>query len=160
MYTRFKTLVVMLLMVMAIPATGAAEELVLKDDRVTVKLGPEVASAEEKVEAIKKYHIMERLQQELKSRMNALPGSSRAQMVITRMRLRSGRSVFFAGRMTGDDFIETEITITDRGKETHRMVLESVNTASSRSQVPPRRVNNMIRKFGSQVSRELRSYRR
>ena len=133
MYRQSKSFVIVLLLALAMSATGVAEELVLKDDKVTVKLGPEVAAAEEKVKAIKEYRIMERLQEELRHRMAVLPGTSKAQIVITRMRLRSGRSVFFGGGMTGDDFIETEITITDRGKQTHRMVLESVNTRSSRS---------------------------
>ena len=160
MHKQVDAIVFGLMLTVAIPVAVSAEKLALKDDRVSVKLGPEVAAAEEKVKAIEEYRIMERLQEELKNRMANFPRSSKAQIVINKLHLRSGSAVFFAGRMTGDDFIETDITITDNGKQTHHMVIESVNTASSHSQVPPRRVNNMIRKFGSQVSRELRSYRR
>ena len=136
-----------------------AEELSIKGGRISVALGPEVTAAPEKVEAIKEYHIMERLRDELGNRMYSMPASTRASIVITKLHLRSGRSVFFGGRMTGDDFIETQITLNEKGKQPRRFVLESVNTKSSRSQVPPRRVNNMVRKFGSQVQRELLSYR-
>lgn len=161
MQQRIETIVFcLLLMTAAMPAVVAAEALVLDDDRVSVKLGPEVAAAPEKIKAIKEYRIMERLQEELRNRMADLPRTFKAQIVITKLHLRSGSAVFFAGRATGDDFIYTDITITDKGKQTHHMVFESVNTASSHSQVPPRRVNNMIRKFGTQVSRELRPRRR
>lgn len=148
-----------LLLIGVSPAITQAEELSLKGDRISVKLGPEVAAAPEKVEAIKEHRIMERLRDELGNRMYSLPASTRASIVITKLHLRSGKAVFFGGSMTGDDFIETEITLTEKGKQPRRFVIESVNTRSSRSQVPPRRVNNMIRKFGSQVQRELLSYR-
>lgn len=160
MQKRVEALIFGLMLTVAMPTAVTAEALALNDSRVSVKLGPEVAIAEEKVKAIKGHRIMERLQEELKNRMANFPASPRAQIVINKLHLRSGSAVFFAGRTTGDDFIETDITITDKGKQTHHMVIESVNTASSRSQVPSRRVNNMIRKFGTQVSRELRSYRR
>jgi len=161
MRNHWVTLAVATMLIGAMPAVVQGEELSLKGGRVSVRLGPEVTAAPEKVEAIKEYRIMERLRDELGNNMHGMPASAKATIVITKLHLRSGRAVFFGGRMSGDDFIETDITISEKGKPPLRFVIEAVNRKSSRSQVPPRRVNNMIRKFGSEVARELhRNYYR
>lgn len=142
-----------LMLILSIPAMGADKGLSISSKRVKIKVSSDIMAASEKVDVIKKYEVLERLQKEIDGQLGSFPDSTKAEIEIISFRLRSGAGGFFG--MSGKDFIEATVTIKDKKKQIARFAIEAKNSRSGKTQPPTRRLVKVVQRFGERFSRKL-----
>jgi hypothetical protein len=137
------------LIMLSLAISTMAEEgdgLSISSKQLKITLSDDVKAADEKVEAIKNYKVLTRIQNEIQGHLGALPASAKVEVVITGFRLRSGASGFFG--MSGSDEIDARVTVKDKKKQLAHFSLNADNGRSGKTQPPTRRLVRLVQEFG------------
>jgi len=138
---------------LSVPAMGASDGLSISSKRVKIVVSKDVKAASEKVDVIKKYEVLSRLQKEIEGQLGGFPDSTKAEITITSFRLRSGASGFFG--LSGKDVLDATVTVKDKGKQIGRFGIDVSNGRSGKTQPPTRRLVRLIQRFGEKFNGKL-----
>lgn len=143
-----------LVLFLSMPAMAAKDGLSITSKRLKITVSKDIKAASEKVEVIKDYKVLSRLESELTGYLEGLPAGARTEIVITGFRLRSGASGFFG--MSGRDEIDARVTVKDKKKkQIAYFTLSATNGRSGKSQPPTRRLVTLVQKFGQKFGTKL-----
>ena len=143
-----------LILFLSMPVMAASDGLSISSKQLKIVVSKDIKAASEKVEVIKDYKVLSRIQDELTGYLEGLPAGARTEIVITGFRLRSGASGFFG--MSGRDEIDARVTIKDKKKkQLAYFTLSADNGRSGRSQPPTRRLVSLVQEFGQEFGIKL-----
>ncbi len=143
-----------LVLFLSMPVMAAKDGLSITSKRLKITVSKDIKAASEKVEVIKDYKVLSRLESELTGYLEGLPAGARTEIVITGFRLRSGASGFFG--MSGRDEIDARVTVKDKKKkQIAYFTLSATNGRSGKSQPPTRRLVTLVQKFGQKFGTKL-----
>ena len=143
-----------LILFLSMPVMAASDGLSISSKQLKIVVSKDIKAASEKVEVIKDYKVLSRIQDELTGYLEGLPAGARTEIVITGFRLRSGASGFFG--MSGRDEIDARVTVKDKKKkQIAYFTLSATNGRSGKSQPPTRRLVTLVQKFGQKFGTKL-----
>lgn len=142
-----------IMLLLSIPAMAASDGLSLKSKRVKIVVSKDVMGASEKVDVIKRYEVLKRLQDEIEGQLGSFPDGTRVEIEMTAFRLRSAKGGFFG--MSGKDVIDGTITAKNKNKQIARFSVRSSNSRSGKAQPPTRRLMRVVTRFGEKFSKRL-----
>lgn len=141
-----------LLLALSLNVQAGKDDLSVSTKKLKITLSKEIRADETKVDVIKRYEVMERLQKELEGQLQTYSGISRAEVEITSFRLRGGAAGFWG--FSGKDVLDGQVVIKDKGKQVGRFGIQISRGGSGKTKPPTRRLVGLVQKFGEKFAME------